>query len=404
MSSEVLTDTILGKMSDVRKWRRQFLVHILTMFLALRGRINFSSLTRYGCLTNLCYRTNFKRPFNWLEFNTILVMEHTSPDRMLVFDPTFLRKSGKQTPGVGYFYSGSAGKAKWGLEAGGLAVVDVQAHTALHLQATRTPADLADSGETLLEGYARCITDQAEALRAISSLVCVDAFFARYPFIEPLCHAGFHVVTRLRDDAVLRYPYLGPASNGVGRPPTYAARVDVCHLDEQYFTPCAQDEAHRWIAYEARLHVKALKRWCKIVIVHEYDATGKLKTPKIFCSTEPTMPGADVLLYYQGRYQIEFLFRDAKQFTGLEHCQSLQGEALDFHLNAALTAVSVAKVAHWFSKPVDERGPFSMADIKTLYFNELLLNRFFVAYGLNPHLAKNNPAYHTLCNLGKIAA
>ncbi|GAB4499299.1 MAG: hypothetical protein OHK0019_36150 [Saprospiraceae bacterium] len=92
----------------------------------------------------------------------------------------------------------------------------------------------------------------------------------------------------------------------------------------------------------------------------------------------------------------------------MDHYVSLvrerKADILHFHFNASLTAVSIAKALHWFSLPADQRGPFSMADIKTQYFNELLLNRFFVAYGLNPHQAKNHHAYKSLFELGKIAA
>ncbi len=45
-----------------------------------------------------------------------------------------------------------------------------------------------------------------------------------------------------------------------------------------------------------------------------------------------------------------------------------------------------------------------MADIKTLYFNELLLDRFFVAHGLNPHHITNHHSNKSLFELGKVAA
>jgi len=77
---------------------------------------------------------------------------------------------------------------------------------------------------------------------------------------------------------------------------------------------------------------------------------------------------------------------------------------LDFHFNTSLTAVSLAKALHWFALPTEKRGPFSMADIKTQYFNELMLERFFSVCGINPHRAKNNPAYKSLYDFGKIAA
>ena len=40
----------------------------------------------------------------------------------------------------------------------------------------------------------------------------------------------------------------------------------------------------------------------------------------------------------------------------------------------ALTSVSVAKVVHHLSIDKNVRGPFPMADIKTQYFNELVID------------------------------
>ena len=38
--------------------------------------------------------------------------------------------------------------------------------------------------------------------------------------------------------------------------------------------------------------------------------------------TDTELCGANVIEYYQLRFQIEFLIRDAKQYTGLEECQA----------------------------------------------------------------------------------
>jgi hypothetical protein len=49
------------------------------------------------------------------------------------------------------------------------------------------------------------------------------------------------------------------------------------------------------------------------------------------------MSGKKIWGIYINRFQIEFLFRDAKGHLGLEHCQSRQENALDFHFNHVLT-------------------------------------------------------------------
>ena len=93
------------------------------------------------------------------------------------------------------------------------------------------------------------------------------------------------------------------------------------------------------------------------------------------------MRGLKVLELYKIRFQIEFqiefLYRDAKQFIGLEQCQSRQEEALDFHFNLSLTTLNIAKALHWLSLSMEDRNAFSMADIKTQYINELILDRIF---------------------------
>jgi hypothetical protein len=46
------------------------------------------------------------------EFNKSMIA-NLSKDVLIGFDPSYLSKSGKKTHGVGYFWSGVAGKAKW---------------------------------------------------------------------------------------------------------------------------------------------------------------------------------------------------------------------------------------------------------------------------------------------------
>ena len=403
MSVETLTDTILSKMSDVGKWQRDFLRHLFRLALSFRGRFNFLNMERQGCYNEMTYRQNFERAFNWFAFNLELIMAYTLPERIVVFDPSYLSKSGKFTPGVGWYWSGCAGSAKWGLEIGSFSVVDIVNHTALHLYAEQTLPDKVYQSGSLLAYYGDLVLERAAELRKVSDFLVCDAYFSRNPFVEKVRQSGLHLITRLRDDAAMRYAYLGPQKEGRGRDKTFAGKVNVRQLDEQYFTPCAVgSESEK--AFEAKVYVNAWKCWAKIVVVQHYDTQGQIKSVKVYACTLTTLSGADLWLFYQARFQSEFLFRDAKQYTGLEHCQSRQAEALNYHFNASLSTVSMAKVLHYLSQPAEQRGAFSMADIKTQYFNELMLERFFSVCGINPHLAKNNPDYKSLYDFGKIAA
>ena len=63
----------------------------------------------------------------------------TEHESILAFDPSYMAKSGRHTEGLGYFWNGSVGQAKWGLEVNVLSWVDVTANTAYALSAEMTP-------------------------------------------------------------------------------------------------------------------------------------------------------------------------------------------------------------------------------------------------------------------------
>ncbi|MFV0391818.1 MAG: hypothetical protein ACK5KP_08045 [Paludibacteraceae bacterium] len=90
----------------------------------------------------------------------------------------------------------------------------------------------------------------------------------------------------------------------------------------------------------------------------------------------------EILDIYQTRFQIEFLYRDAKQHTALNHCQALSKNKLHFHFDMSLTAVNVAKAVHWYSIPKKQREEFSMRDIKVMNHNASLLDRFMAMFAL----------------------
>lgn len=110
-----------------------------------------------------------------------------------------------------------------------------------------------------------------------------------------------------------------------------------------------------------------------------------------------------IVRYYRSRFQIEFLYRDAKQHCGLTTCQARSENKLNFHFNAALTAVNLAKI-EWLNTRKSEDEQFSMSNIKTMYNNDLLLNLFIRRFGINPNTHKNKNIIAELRNWGTIAA
>jgi hypothetical protein len=389
---------MLEKMPKVNQCRMNFLIEIFILFLSIRGRINFMQLARYGKYKEQRYRQQFEKPFDFLAFNKELALNHGSGKYAIAFDPSYISKSGKKTPGVGWYWSGCANQAKWGLEIGGLAAIDIDNHTAMHLEAVQT---LNDSDQNLSDWYAGIIAQRKDTLHAISKYLVADAWFSKKPFTDKIIACEMHLVSRIRDDADLRYLFKGGPTGNKGRPRKYSGKITINDIDKEYFTLVSQDEEST--VYAAEVYSKALKRNIMLVHVTYEKASGK-DARKLYFSTDVSMNPSDVLLYYQSRYQIEFLYRDGKQHTGLNDSQARSKNKLHFQFNASLTSINIAKAIHWLSIPRENRNAFSMSDIKTMNHNILLLNRFFGVFGISPYSAKNQNSVKELIFYGTMAA
>jgi len=400
MNVKTLTGTILSKMSDTDKWQRDFLIKNFDLQCRMRGRHNFLNMARYSSMNESTFRANYEKDFDFQQFNLHLCDMYCEDERTVAFDPSYISKSGKATPGCGYFWSGCAGAAKWGLEIGGFATIDIKNNTAMHFFAQQTLEH--KEYPSLLAYYTALVCVNAMHIKKVSKYLVVDAYFSKNPFMNQVCAVGLEVITRLRDDAHLVYPYVGPNPIRRGAKTKYLGKVDPLNLDPAYFTCCIEEEDFR--VYEATLYYPNLERNLRIAILHKYDKDGKIKSYKIFCSTDLTLSGSNIFIYYKTRYQIEFLYRDAKQYAGLEQCQSRDEKKLDFHFNTALTTVSLVKALYHLSQPIEQRTPFSMADIKTQYFNELMFDLIISRCGISPHHPKIIDIRENVLKFGKIRA
>jgi hypothetical protein len=401
-----LIETILAKMADVGKCQKRFITEILLLMLSLRGKVNFLQMGRYGLLGEQSYRLNFEKPFDFLAFNSQLIKMTCSEEKIIVFDPSYISKSGKHTPGIGNFYSGCAGTYKHGLELGGIAVVDIKQNTSYHVEAIQSPAakkNKLDADRTLVDHYAEVIIERSEKLELMSSTFVADGYFAKKKFVDAMCEkTNLELISRLRDDANLNYIYTGQSKTGRGRPKKYAGKVNVKNIDKRRLRKCFEDDIKT--IYQGVVYSVGLKRNIKIAYVDFLVGRKKKKITKIFFSTDMNQCGIKIVRYYAARYQEEFLFRDAKQFTGLEHCQARSAQKLYSHFNFSLTAISVGKAIIRKGVNPGEEKVLSISDVKTELSNRLLACRIFSIYGFDPKLMFNKKQFRQILDYGKIAA
>jgi hypothetical protein len=316
----------------------------------------------------------------------------------VAFDPSHIAKSGKKTYGLGSYWSGCAGQVKHGLEICGFAAVDILRNTAFHLNAVQTPKP---ENQTLLQYYCRIIRKNFLYFRELSLYMVADAYFAKKEVVDTLLSCGMHFVSRLQKNAVLYYPNREPATGRRGRPKKFAARVNQKEPDMNFFTLCLHTSELK--IYNSIVYCKAFQREINLSIAVFYRKDGTEICRKLYFSTDLTQDGTKIVSYYRSRFQIEFLYRDAKQHGGLVDCRAQSKNKLDFHFNAALTTVNLAKI-HWLENRKSDDDPFSMCDFKTLMHYKLLLDRFFRVFAINTNMPKNRQRIRELYSYGLIDA
>jgi len=399
-SVKALTINVLSNCKNfitLKECRRNFIINALLCFSSIKGKINFLQMERFSDKCEQYFRINFENKFNFQGFNLTMIKERVS-ECIVAFDPSYIRKSGKKTYGLGMYWSGCASRAKWGLDICGFAVVDTILNTAFHLNAIQTPKS---KEVNLLHYYCQIIKENYLYFKELTTYMVADSFFAKSEVVETIIDLGMHFISRLRDDAVLFYPYYGQKTGGKGAPKKYAGRVNPQAPDMNFFTLCYNSVDLK--VYNAIVYCKAFNKQKINLSIAVFYKNGKEVARKLYFSTDLKMDGMKIVSYYRSRFQIEFLYRDAKQHCGLEDCQARSKNKLNFHFNVALTSVNLAKM-HWLDTRKSETEPFSMADFKTLCNNMLLLERFFSVFAINPNTPKNKQKIKELYKYGLIAA
>jgi len=383
---------MIGDLAGNKAIRRRILQTLFPLLLTLPWRANFKQMARWSKRNEGTIHNWFYSDLELVDFQCLLIDKHGSGSYCTLFDPSYLPKSGKCTPGLGRYWSGQAGAVKRGLELGAFAVGDIGHHTSFHLSASLTPsqAELKAEGKTLMGHYVSLVARRKAEIIHFGSYLAVDGYFGVSTFVGPVTQMGIEVISCFKSNSVLHYVPLAQSNKkGRGRPRIKGAKVNWSNVDEVALPLVAQDRDKR--VRSGSVWVKCLRRVVMLVAVEYLRPDGSVQGHKLYFCTHTGKNWEWILERYSLRFQIEFLFRDAKQFTGLTHCQSTNKTKIENHLNLALGAVSVAKAAHWLPQEQDQRGPFSMAELKTYYHNLALLERFSVALNLNPTEIKNNP-------------
>jgi hypothetical protein len=181
---------MIGDLAGTSAIRRRILQTLFPLLLTMPWRSNFKQMARWSGRNEGTIHNWFLGNLELVDFQRSLIDKFGSGRYCVLFDPSYLPKSGKRSPGLSYFWSGQAGAAKRGMEVGAFAVGDLEHHTAFHLSATLSPssAELKEQGSTLMQHYVSLVAARQADIVHFGGFLAADGYFGVSTFVNPVVH------------------------------------------------------------------------------------------------------------------------------------------------------------------------------------------------------------------------
>lgn len=383
------------------------LSHIVFAQLAMTGRVTMLNISRWTSQGG-SYRT-IQRFFNtvlpwttlfWVFFRTHLF--DLESDYILVADETVKPKSGKNTYGLSHFFSSIHGKAIASLSFLAVSIVSVKERRSYPLAieqivrddtslepATSPPKQQGTTETTakrprgrpkgsrnhnktdvVLTGILKQLqTMIMPMLPQIKDLIrlryfVLDGYFGHNNALQMTKQGGLHLISKLRVDAAL---YLEPTTpqEGPGRPRLYGERFNPRQIDPKNLISTEINGNIRTQVYQINARHRKFPELLNVVCVLKTNMTTKQQSHILLFSSDLALDAKKMIDYYSLRFQIEFNFRDAKQYWGLQDAMNVNKIPVNNAANLSMFMVSVS--AKLTDTSQNKNIAYSVLDLKSHY-------------------------------------
>ncbi len=374
----------------------------------MSGRVTMLGISRWAGKGG-SYRT-IQRLYNtilpwveiyWTVFRTLLL--HSGDEHMLVGDEVVVSKAGDETFGKDCIFSSMAQRPIPGLAFFAFALVNVRLRRSTPVkfeQVVRSEEEKAackaktqarkvkkkpaekrkpgrpkgsqnkDKQQVALSPELKRIQTWLQALLTMIGdllplkYLALDGHFGNYPAAWMALQARLHLISKLRYDAALFLPFSGQKQK-YGPHPKYGEKINYDYLPSEHRKQTSLENGIQTDIYQAKMWNREFPIPLNVVIIHKTNLKTQAVAHVVLFSTDLVLPFDQLIAYYKLRFQIEFNFRDAKQYWGLEDFMNIQQTPVTNAANLSLLMVSLSQVLlDQYRSSVPD---FSVLDLKAHY-------------------------------------
>lgn len=385
------------------------LSQVIFGMLVISGRITMLGLSRwtenggsYRTIQRLYHSVLPWKALQWLFFQTRL-LNNPEDEYIIAGDEVVASKAGKETYGLGRFFSSLQQRVISGIAFFAFSLVNVREERSYPMQVTQIVKSAEEKAASKTKAEAKKMKKTAEpkkpgrpkgsqnkdkqkvvlntellriqeALKTLLATVgtaitlkyvALDGHFGNYPSAFMVRQvANLHLISKMRSDAAL-YPAFEGEYRGRGPKPKYGAKIDVLKMDEKYLKETSIEDNLRTDIYQGQFYNKEFAFALNVVIILKTNLDTQAQAHVILFSTDLELAYEKMIKFYSLRFQIEFNFRDAKQYWGLEDFMNVTETAVT---NAANLSLFMVNFSYALLQPFQQTQPeYSVLDLKSHY-------------------------------------
>jgi hypothetical protein len=362
--------------------------------LVASGRITMLGLSRwaekggsYRTIQRFYHRLLPWNAIQWLFFRKRFLK--VEDEYIAAGDEVVVSKAGKETYGLDRFFSGIQQRVIPSLSFFAFSLVNVREERSYPMQtiqvvkspeekaASKAKAEARKTAEKRKRGRPKGSKNKAnkedvvlnvELLRiqkALKSLletvgtsidlkyVVLDGHFGNYPSAFMVKQTKLDLISKMRSDVAL-YPAFEGEYSGTGRPAKYGEKINVRQLDPKYLQETLTEDHSRTEIYQGLFYNKEFAFILNVVVILKTNLKTKAQAHVVLFSTDLEAAYDKIVKFYSLRFQIEFNFRDAKQYWGLEDFMNIKETAVT---NAANLSFFMVNLSYALLQPFREQHP-----------------------------------------------
>lgn len=204
--------------------------------------------------------------------------------------------------------------------------------------------------------------------------VVFDGAFGHYDALQMVKLGGLHLISKLKKNSNLYFSYEG-AYSGRGAPKKYGNKINYKYIPTKFLKKSICKNSIKTDIYQMAMLHKLFPQQLNIVIIVKENLKTKARDFVILFSSDLDLDYKNLIDYYKLRFQIEFNFRDAKQYWGLEDFMNIKETPVNNAVNLAFFMINLSHILINNVRP--QNAEFSVQDLKahfrgTKYVDEIL--------------------------------